>query len=141
MLNCSQVVDRRVVPHLAEITNDSLQAHAMLVARGGHPMSLVGSCSTGAQDTLTDMALVLEQNCSPGCIPFLVDRRDGQTDFGYAAAPWVLELYRWAVGRESAPPRQRNRIMGLLLGFGVDAINQFEATWTAAGTPEEPATF
>lgn len=42
---------------------------------------------------------------------------------GYASHKWAIELFGWAL---AIPEIQRNRIFGLLLGHGPEAIKQFE---------------
>jgi hypothetical protein len=63
-----------------------------------------------------------------GAIPFVVDRGDGVAEYGYAARTWALELYRWLSGTDenAVPSECRHRILALLLGYGADAVQDFE---------------
>ena len=58
-------------------------------------------------------------------IPFVIDCGDGTADCGYAAASWVVDLYRWIMSAPT-PEIQRRRTVGLLLGYNADAIAKFE---------------
>ena len=43
---------------------------------------------------------------------------------GYAAAAWVVDLLAWSYEQ---PLRQHHRIIGLLLGYSVNAIAEHDA--------------
>jgi hypothetical protein len=104
-----------------------LKEQACLVARGVRAMALLGHCP--AQPcTMLHIATKIEDCAEPGSIPFVVDRGDGIADYGYAAARWVLDLYEWVVrgAGHTVPSVQRHRILGLLLGYSVEAIRQHE---------------
>ena len=103
--------------------------HAYTVARGVRALALVGNC---ASDPFT-MRLALEgleAAAEGGAMPFVLDRGDGSAECGYAGAPWVHDLYRWAVQQadDTVPRDQRHRIIGLLLGYSVEAVSKFEAS-------------
>ena len=106
---------------------EAIGEQAYLVARGVRPLALVGSCPTEiASQAVAEMMPFSET----GAIPFSCDRGDGTTEYGFAAAPWVIDLYRWTVQREEAdetvPQSQRHRIVGLLLGYHASAVSAFE---------------
>jgi hypothetical protein len=76
-----------------------------------------------------ELALLVERNALPQCIPFQAARSDGTVEFGYAAARWVVDLYRWLVGCTVIPERQQHRVQALLLGFGQETIAELETAW------------
>lgn len=47
-------------------------------------------------------------------------------EFGYAARGWVLELYKYLNDAKNLPEKQRERIWGLMYGYGIDAIARFD---------------
>lgn len=47
-------------------------------------------------------------------------------EFGYAARGWVLDLCKYLDGDKNIPEKQRERIWGLLHGYGIDAIARFD---------------
>jgi hypothetical protein len=110
-----------------EASNDLVQEHAYLVARHVRPLAIVGQCATERFVIHRVQAQLAECGCS-GAIGFVEDRGDGIAEYGYAAHSWVLELYRW-LGRadeNAMPTEHRHRILGLLLGYGVEAVQRFE---------------
>ena len=118
-----------------------VEEHAYLVARGVRPLALVGNCVARAR-AMRRARLSLERSACDGVHVFVLDRGDGFADYGYAAAPWVVHLYGWAVSAREADDsvlaRQRHRIVGLLLGYSVSAISDFETAATAT-TSSSPA--
>jgi hypothetical protein len=113
---------------MGEIVHDScLQEHARLVAKGVRALALIGHCPADPL-TMLQMATKIEGSAEPRSIPFVFDRGDGTADYGYAAAWWVLDLYEWIVraSSDTVPSTQRHRILGLLLGYGVESIRQHE---------------
>lgn len=105
-------------------SEDVMREQAYLIARSVRPLALLGHCEADPLVMLR-IATALDACASGSCIPFVIDRGDGFADYGFAAAPWVVELYSWAVGG-SVPEEQRTRIVGLVLGYGVEAIRAFE---------------
>lgn len=87
-------------------------------------MALIGQCGTDEVEVLRVLTR-LEVLSGDGVVPFVLPR-DGWADYGYAASPWVLDLYGWAVCSD-VPADQRDRILGLLLGYSVAAIERFDA--------------
>ncbi len=125
-LPCQQCVRK---PCLA-VCPEFCQANAFLVAKTGRLIALVEKCDAGATDQVMDLALVVERNALPGSVPFQATRPDGTVEFGYAAARWVVDLYRWLVGCAVIPARQQHRMMALLLGFGHETIAELESAWS-----------
>ena len=106
---------------------DVLFEHAYLVARGVRPLSLAGHCHVDdPEGDLTAIATELERHADAGAIPFVIDHGDGVASFGYAESRWALDLYEWSVRDPSVPHEQRDRIIGLLLGYGAPAISRYE---------------
>ena len=102
-----------------------LQEHAYTVARGVRALALAGEC--GTQDaTTTEVRQQIEECACPGAIPFVLDRGDGVTEYGYAAEPWVVELWSWVNKAQAVPAIHRHRLRGLLLGYSIGAIRMFE---------------
>ena len=106
-------------------SDDLLSEQAYLVARGVRPLALVGQCPAEPL-TLTRVATRVEAQAHANAIPFVVDHHDGHASYGYASARWVLDLYEWVVLEEGIPQAQRERIIGLLLGYAAPAVSQFE---------------
>jgi hypothetical protein len=102
-----------------------IREHAALVARQVRAVALIGRCRAD-QLTMLRTATRIESLAESGAIPFVLPCADGYADFGYAAATWALDLYRWVITAETVPPEQKHRVVGLLLGYGVDAIRLFE---------------
>ncbi len=54
-------------------------------------------------------------------IAFVIPRSGEKTaDAGFAARGWIVETFKWI--NENAPQKHHKRLMGLLLGYSVDAI-------------------
>lgn len=109
--------------------DDLIREQAYQIARGTRPLALVGSCALSA-----DIEQRLRALAVPGAVPFVCERGHGVADFGYGVAPWAVDLYRWATQEPDnvVPPEQRHRIIGLLLGYSVQAVTEFE---TSAPSP------
>ena len=108
-------------------SDEVIQEHSYVVARGVRALALVGKCEADPL-TMLRAATRLEALGDPAVVPFVVDLGAGHADCGFAAAGWVLDLYRWLALSDPAvvPPEQRERITGLLLGYSVEAIRLFE---------------
>ena len=106
-----------------------LEEQSYLVARGVRAIALVGHCPTDG-DLMLRVSTRLESAGHQGAIPFVVRRDADVADFGYAAARWAVELFVWAA---DTPDEQRHRIIGLLLGYGADAIERFERGQSVRG--------
>ncbi len=59
-------------------------------------------------------------------MPFVLDHGDGTASYGYAAGRWALDLYEWAVSDPQVPEEQRDRVVGLLLGYSGPSIARYE---------------
>jgi hypothetical protein len=113
--------------------NAHLHEQSYVIARGVRPLALVGQCKA---DTVVRSRLLarLSRHGDVGAVPFVCEREDGTAEYGYAAAQWAIDLYRWVVNEKAddvVPSCQRHRIIGLLLGYSAAAISDFE---TAAGS-------
>ena len=104
--------------------DELVEEQAYLVSRGVRALSLLGHCEA-SPDGMLAMATFLERHGEPTAIPFVLDRGDGCADYGFAASRWVLDLYSW-LAKGAVPDQQKARIVGLLLGYGVQAIRDYE---------------
>lgn len=121
---------------------------AYLVGRGVRTLAILGTCAT--TDAMTTRHRLLA-NGQAGCVPFTVPVREGRVTavgvqgerdlcgrflegclFGYASHAWGVDLLRWV--NRAAPVKQRDRILGLLLGYAPDAIRSFEELTERAST-------
>jgi hypothetical protein len=107
-----------------DMNPNEVREHAYLVARGVRPLAIAGNC-LGDDRTMFETAASLEALGCHGAIPFVFPREDGHADYGYAASAWCIDLLRWAESN-AVPEKHRHRIVGLLLGYSVDAIRMFE---------------
>src|SRR6202035_5527134 len=105
------------------MNREVLAEHARLVARGVRAFALAGNCPADRLPMLRAMTELGAANF-PGSIPFVVDRGDGNADCGFSANKWAIDLYRYAV--REAPEQQRHRIIGLLLGYSAQAIQEHD---------------
>jgi len=109
-----------------ELSSELIREHAYLIANGVRPLALLGTCEAEPA-TMLRVTTQLENAACPNSIPFVLDRGDGFADFGFAASSWALDLFQWVTRADSRiPTRQKHRIRGLLLGYGVEAIHAFE---------------
>lgn len=106
-----------------------LSEQSYLVARGVRPLALVGWC-TDDPDVMLRTATLVEQVAAEATVPFVVDHGDGRATYGYAANASVLDLYAWAQSGQDIPQCQRERIVGLLLGYAPAALASFDAVAT-----------
>jgi hypothetical protein len=105
------------------MNREVLAEHARLVARGVRAFALAGHCPADKLPMLRAMTELGAANF-PGSIPFVIDRGDGIADCGYSANRWAIDLYRYAA--REAPEQQRHRIIGLLLGYSAQAIQEHD---------------
>jgi hypothetical protein len=106
-------------------SDDLLSEQSYLVARGVRPIALAGHMHVAADDLLR-LATRVERAASEGCLPFVIDHSDGTASYGYAAERWALDLYEWAVRDPHVPEEQRDRIVGLLLGYSGPSVARYE---------------
>jgi hypothetical protein len=107
-------------------SDEVLAEQAYLVARGVRPMALAGWCPAD-ELVMLRAATRLEAAAEAGALPFVIDHKNGSATFGYAAQPWVLDLYEWVVCDTDVPQEQCERITGMLLGYAAEAISRYEA--------------
>src|SRR5437667_1474184 len=110
-------------PEGLRASDELIDEQSYLVARGVRALALVGRCRADSVLMLR-AATRLEALADTRVVPFVLDRGDGVAECGFAAASWVLDLYRWLALANPAtlPPQHRERVIGLLLGYSVDAI-------------------
>ena len=106
------------------VDESQAQEHAYLVARGVRPLAIVGNCPAQDIEMFRVVAKLEDLGC-PGAIPFVFPRNDGNADYGYASGAWCIDLLRWTES-DAVPAQHRHRIIGLLLGYSVDAIRMHE---------------
>lgn len=76
---------------------------------------------------LMRVSTLLDRCRQPGSLPFVVDHGNGSASYGYAGARWVVELYEWASSNMEVPQEKRDCILGLLLGYSVPSVADYEA--------------
>lgn len=108
----------------ANAEDEVAREQAYLVARGVRPLAIVGNCPTNNR-VMFEIVARLERVGAEGAIPFVTPRSDGIADYGYAGSKWALDLLTWAES-DAVPVVHRHRIVGLLLGYSVDAIRVHE---------------
>src|SRR5688500_6409861 len=101
-----------------------VKEHAYLVARGVRPLALLDDCEAEELQMLR-IATRLETYAVPGAIPFMIDLGNGRAASGFAAARWVIALFKWLRTGDLSPEKQ-HRVLGLLLGYDVESIRRFE---------------
>lgn len=110
---------------MSTLEKSALQEQARLIAHGVRAMALVGECGAGEIEILRAYTM-LEACACPRVLAFVADRGDGIADLGYAAASWVIELYRWLTTDHAVPEIHQHRMIGLLLGYAPSSIREFE---------------
>jgi hypothetical protein len=115
------------------LNQEVLTEHARLIARGVRAFALAGDCPADKLPMLRAMTELGAANF-PGSIPFVIDRGNGNADCGYSANKWAIDLYRYAV--REAPEQQRHRIIGLLLGYSAQAIQEHDELTDSLQTVE-----
>ena len=106
-------------------SDDLLAEHSYLVARGVRPLALAGHLHVEDSDLLS-LATRVESVACAGTLPFVLDHGDGTASYGYAGTRWALDLYEWSVRDPQIPEEQRDRIIGLLLGYSGPSIAHYE---------------
>jgi hypothetical protein len=108
-------------------SDEVLAEQAYLVARGVRRLSLAGHChASDDPELLLRVATQIERHAEPNAIPFVLDHGNGAASYGFADSRWALDLYEWTVTDPSVPQEQRDRIIGLLLGYGTPAVSRHE---------------
>lgn len=107
-------------------SKECMEREAYLVSRGVRPLAQIGCCSSHyATLNIIRQKLAEAAQSLPKAIPFVVDHNDGIASYGYTTTFWAADLYRWA-GSGAVPEDQRHRILGLVLGYSPQAIQDFE---------------
>ena len=114
------------VTHSICLAEPEVVETAYLISRGVRPLALLESVARDeavmrhAFDTLNQVSARYES-----VIPFVLPRQDIDCAMtGFAAAPWVVDLLAWSYEQ---PLRQHHQIIGLLLGYSVQAIAEHDA--------------
>lgn len=117
-------------------SDQSVREQSYQIARGIRALALIGQCDADAR-TMSRVRARLDALGETGAVPFVCDRGDGTAEYGYASAPWAIDLYRWVVNQKAddvVRSHQRHRIIGLLLGYSAAAISDFETAAVVART-------
>ena len=108
---------------------DYVSEQAYLVHLGVRPMALV--CEADMDDKGMEDALRQLRNVScwyMNVIPFVIpwdNNPNGRYVLaGYATKRWIIDLLRWTVA--NAPERYTDYVIGLLLGYSPQAIEEYE---------------
>jgi hypothetical protein len=109
------------------ISSEVITEQSYLVSRGVRTLALVGQCKADPI-TMLQVATKLETAAEVNIVAFVIDRGDGNADYGFAAAKWAVDLFQWVMAEKenAVPAEQRDRILGLLLGYSAEAIRLFE---------------
>lgn len=100
---------------------------AYTVSRGVRALALVGSVAATPEAMSEAEQELFRCGSLYGntCPLVLVSAGPHRAECGYATHSWVVDLYRWCQD-ESLPLRQRERVLGLLLGYSAEAIHRFD---------------
>lgn len=105
---------------------DTIIEHALLIARGVRPMALLGAISTdpGEMHCVAHRLDHYAVKAGDSVIAFVVEDGREFAQCGFAGAPWVIDMLRFAF---SKPAREhRHAMLGLLLGYSAQAIERHE---------------
>lgn len=106
-------------------STESVQEQAYLVSRGVRPLALLDTCGLDETEMANRFIWLNQLAEKYTVIPFVLPREDFPCAMtGYAAAPWVVDLLAWSYKQ---PIRQHHRIIGLLLGYSANAIEDHDA--------------
>lgn len=110
-----------------------MKEHAYLVGRGVRLLAIVGSIEDDPY-TISEALIMLNETSAESAgsqervpIPFLVKNPPplNQITIGFASHAWVVDIYEW-LSDKNVPLEMTGRVLGLLLGYSGDAIEQFE---------------
>lgn len=134
-------------PILSQLGSDGdISESAYLIERGVRPMSIVGQVKGEGLELLQISSHLEILSINMNVIPFVIPRKDGFVDCGFAAAQWVVDLYEWLVQSDNVPIIHEHRIRGLLLGYSSEAIRDHDErccgrrfTWLPEKEPKHEA--
>lgn len=81
-------------------SDQSVREQSYQIARGVRSLALIGQCDAGAR-AMSRVRARLDALAETGAVSFLCDRGDGSAEYGYAAAQWAIDLYRWVVSEKA----------------------------------------
>jgi hypothetical protein len=138
------MIDATIMDQLG--LDGDISESAYLVERGVRPMSIVGQGKWEGLELLQVASHLEILSINMRVIPFVVVRKDGFADCGFASAQWVVDLYEWLVQSENVPKIHEHRIRGLLLGYSAGAIRDHDErdcgrrfTWLPEKEPKHEA--
>jgi hypothetical protein len=65
----------------------------------------------------------------PDAYPFVIDRGDGVADYGYAGAPWAVDIQEYISTSPDIPDRIMHCLQGLVLGYSKEHIQKHYRSW------------
>ncbi len=104
-------------------SDEVIREHADLISRGVRSIAIIGQFKANP-DAMLLVATKVETLAPAEAIPFVIDKQDGLAIYGYARKSWAIDLLQWA-SSENIPQKQRDRILGLLLGYSVESIAEY----------------
>ncbi len=107
------------------MNNELIDEQAYLVSRGVRPLALLDAIGLDEAEMYKQF-VQLGQITQWDAIPFVLPRKDMNCAMtGFAAAQWVIDLLAWSYA--NAPLQHHHQIIGLLLGYSVNAIAKHDA--------------
>ena len=107
--------------HLLGMSDDELAEQAQLIERGVRPLTILKGLQADQHLMLRISTRLEKISSGTRSIPFAIDRGD-RVDCGFAGSKWVVETLRWS---SDLTEPHRSRVLGLLLGYSVTAIEDF----------------
>ena len=96
---------------------------SLLIRNGVRPLCVVNTL-TEREIKEGNVEEQLRETCCGGVVPFIADIGEGLFECGFAASEWVVDTWRWI--NKNVPDSQKHRLRGLLLGYSVSAISDYE---------------
>lgn len=110
------------------IGGENIWNDGYLVSRGVRIMALTGYCKSDQNAVLAVRQKLCEQDFGNAKanqpIPLILDVGGGTAEYGWAQRAWVIDTYEWIL--KNVPRPHLDRLRGLMLGYSVDAIAEFD---------------
>jgi hypothetical protein len=120
------VLSERITEPKGLVAEEAMFEAAYLVERRVRPIALCGTAII--RNEIEKMRLVQHLNIvaqGKDVKQFVVDFGDGTAQYGFASAGWVLDLYQRVLFAD-IPAIQKERIFGLIFGYGIESIARYE---------------
>ena len=115
--------------------DDTIQEQAWLIARGVRALALLGDVECD-EKTMRKCFNKLGGIAGVSAIPFVIQIPTANHAIaGYAAAEWVIDLLKWSYDQ---PVRNYHQIVGLLLGYSANEIEQHDTALFAGEPTNQP---